>query len=87
MLIANVVMAGVFVWIDQRGKDSKPWLAQGLRFGIAVALLAAVPTCMIYFVVQPIPEIMAIKQIIDDGGFLSILGVVVAILNRSAESA
>jgi hypothetical protein len=58
-----------------------------LRFGIAVALLAAVPTCMIYFVVQPIPEIMAIKQIIDDGGFLSILGVVVAILNRSAESA
>lgn len=51
MLLAHVLMAGAFVWIYQRGQEDKPWLQQGIRFGIAVALLAPIPTYMIYYTV------------------------------------
>ena len=39
MILAHVLMAGAFVWIYARGVEPKPWLAQGVRFGLAVALM------------------------------------------------
>jgi hypothetical protein len=70
------------VWISARGVEPKPWVAQGLRFGLAVALLTIVPSYLIYFVVQPMPAGVVIKQIIFDGVLLLILGTIVAALYR-----
>ncbi len=36
-----IISWGAFVWIYQRGTEDKPWVQQGLRFGIAIALVAA----------------------------------------------
>ena len=83
MVLAHVILSGAFVWIYARGVEARPWLAQGVRFGIAVALLTIVPTYMIYFVVQPMPGEVVIKQIIFDGALLVILGTVVAWLYRN----
>src|SRR5580693_1445175 len=55
MVLAHLMLSGAFVWIYARGVEAKAWTAQGVRFGLAVALLTAVPTYMIYFVVQPMP--------------------------------
>src|SRR5580698_1701123 len=55
MILAHAILSGAFVWIYSRGAEAKPWMAQGVRFGLAVALLTAVPTYTIYFVVQPMP--------------------------------
>jgi hypothetical protein len=82
MLLAHVIMAGAFVWIYQRGNEDKPWVQQGIRFGVAVALLAAVPIYMIYYVVQPTPVTIVVKQIIFDSVVIVILGMVVAFLNK-----
>ena len=82
MILAHVILSGAFVWIYARGVEAKPWLAQGVRFGIAVALLTIVPTYMIYFVVQPMPGEVVIKQIIFDGVLLIILGTIVAWMYR-----
>jgi hypothetical protein len=57
-------------------------MAQGIRFGVAVALLAIVPIYIIYFVVQPMPGDVVIKQIIFDGILMVILGTIVAWLYR-----
>ncbi len=67
MILAHVLMSGAFVWIYARGVESRPWLAQGARYGIAVALLAIVPGYLIYFVVQPLPRTLVVKQILFDG--------------------
>jgi hypothetical protein len=83
MLLAHVILSGAFVWIYARGVEPKPWMAQGVRFGIAVAMLTIVPTYMIYFVVQPMPGDVVIKQIVFDGVLTVILGVIVAWLYRS----
>ena len=82
MILAHVILSGAFVWIYARGAEAKPWMAQGVRFGIAVALLTIVPTYMIYFVVQPMPGEVVIKQIIFDGILMVVLGMIVAWLYR-----
>jgi hypothetical protein len=82
MILAHVILAGAFVWIYARGVESKPWAAQGVRFGVAVALLTIVPTYLIYFVVQPMPAGVVVKQIVFDGVLLVMLGMLVAWLYR-----
>ena len=83
MVIAHVFLSGAFVWIYSRGVEAKPWLAQGVRFGLAVAFLTVIPTYMIYYVVQPMPGATVVKQLIFDGVLTVLLGVVVAFLYRS----
>ncbi|MFQ5610418.1 MAG: hypothetical protein ACE5F8_09150 [Woeseiaceae bacterium] len=83
MIVAHVLLAGAFVWIYQRGTEDKPWLQQGIRFGAAIALLMPIPTFMIYYVVQQMPGMLAVKQSIGDGLVVVVLGVVVAFLNKT----
>jgi len=84
MLLAHVILAGAFVWIYSRGVEDAPWTGQGIRFGLAVALLTIVPTYIIYHVVQPIPGSIVVKQIVFDGILLLALGLLVAFLYRGA---
>jgi hypothetical protein len=83
MILAHVMLAGAFVWIYSRGVENKPLLSQGLRFGLVVAFLTVVPTYLIYFVVQPMPPAMVIRQIMFDTILLLILGVIVAFVYRA----
>jgi hypothetical protein len=87
MVLAHVILSGAFVWIYARGVEARPWMAQGVRFGVAVALLTIVPTYLIYFVVQPMPGYVVIKQIVFDGILTVILGMIVAYLYRDAAAA
>jgi len=82
MILAHVILAGAFSWIYAQGVHDKPWLPQGIRFGIAVALLTIVPTYMIYYVVQPMPGLVVVKQMIFDGILIVILGLIVAAIYR-----
>ena len=87
MILAHVLMSGAFVWIYSRGVEAKPWLGQGIRYGCVIALLTVVPGYTIYYVVQPMPGMHVVKQIVFDGVLLLILGAVVAYLYRSTTRA
>jgi hypothetical protein len=87
MILAHVILAGALAWIYSRGVEATPWLPQGLRFGLAIALLTIVPTYIIYYVVQPMPNALVIKQIAFDGILMLILGAIVAFVYRQPESA
>ena len=87
MLAAHIVMAIGFTWIYRQGRDDRPWLGQGLRFGLAVALLATIPTYLIYFAVQPMPSDLVAKQIALDVIAMVILGIVAAAVNRDKSRA
>jgi hypothetical protein len=83
MVLAHVILAGAFVWIYSRGVENRPWLSQGARFGLAVALLTVVPMYLIYYVVQPMPGTTAVKQIVYDSILVVLLGILVATLYRT----
>ncbi len=87
MILAHVIMAGAFVWIYARGVEAKPWLAQGVRYAIAIALLTCIPTYLIYYVVQPIPGATVVKQMVFDSIVLLILGAVVAFIYKEPAKA
>jgi hypothetical protein len=86
MILAHVIMAGAFVWIYDRGHQARPWLGQGLRFGLAVALLAVVPIYLMYYAVQPMPGSTVVRQIVCDTIVMLVLGAAVAFMRRGRAS-
>jgi hypothetical protein len=87
MVLAHVMLAGALVWIYSRGVERTPWLPQGLRFGLAVAFLTVIPTYIIYYVVQPMPSGMVVKQIVYDAVLMVLLGAITAFLVREPRPA
>jgi hypothetical protein len=86
-ILAHVLMSGAFAWIYSRGVENRPWLPQGVRFGLAIALLTVVPTHLIYHVVQPIPGTTTVKQIVYDTILVLLLGILLASFYRPSRRA
>jgi hypothetical protein len=82
LILAQAFFGVAFAWVYVQGKEDKPWLAQGIRFGIAVAFLTVIPTYLIYHVVTPVPLALALKQIVYDTIRVVLMGVVLAWINR-----
>jgi hypothetical protein len=83
MILAHVILSGAFVWIYARGVEAKPWLGQGIRYGVAIVLLTTVPLYLIYYVVQPMPGATVVKQIVFEAILVLILGAIAAFMYRA----
>lgn len=81
MLLAHVFIAVGLTWIYRAGRDERPWLGQGLRFGIGLAILTTIPTYLIYYAVQPMPFDMVMKQIAFSTIAILVVAVVAAAVN------
>ena len=82
MLLAHAFIAAGFTWIYLKGREDKPWLAQGVRFGIAVAVLMTIPLYLIYFAVMPFPSDLVAQQVVFDTIGMVLMGIVIAWINR-----
>jgi magnesium-transporting ATPase (P-type) len=88
MLLAHVLMAFGFTWIYRQGRVSdRPWLGQGLRFGLAMALVMTIPMYLIYYAVQPWPGQVVVKQIVYDVVGMLVMGIVTAAVNNVRKTA
>jgi hypothetical protein len=88
MLLADVLMGFGFTWIYRQGREAgKPAVGQGLRFGMAIAVLMTIPMYLIYYAVQPWPGVVVVKQIVYDVIGVLVMGVVVALINQDSKSA
>jgi hypothetical protein len=82
MVLAFLSMGFAFAWVYRQGISAgRPWLMQGLRFGLAVAFLTPLPMYLIYYVVQPMEGATTAKQIIGDSISFLVTGIVVAFIN------
>ena len=86
MILAHAMMSGALVWIYARGVEARPWLGQGIRYGVAIALLMIVPLYLIYYVVQPMPGATVAKQIVYETILMLILGAVAAFMYRNTSA-
>ena len=82
MIVAHVLIGVGFTWIYRMGREAKPFLGQGVRFGLAIAVLTIVPTYLIYYAVQPMPGNVVAKQIILDTIAMVLMGIVCAWVNQ-----
>lgn len=86
VLLAHRSVGIGFTWIYVKGREAKPFLAQGVRFGPAVAVLTTILTYRIHFAVQPMPGALVVKQIVLDTMAMVVPGVVCAALNRGPQA-
>lgn len=82
MLLGNLLFAIGCTWIYRQGREDKPWLAQGARFGAAVAVMSTIPTFLTYYAVQPTPSHVVVQQVLFGAIAMVLVGVAVAALNR-----
>jgi hypothetical protein len=78
MAIGQLFFAAMFAYIYTLGRQHKPWLGQGVRYGILMTLLAVVPMSLSEYDTYIIPYMLAIKWMIAGGIQLIILGIIVA---------
>lgn len=87
MILANLIMGFSFAWIYRQGVAiGASWVQQGIRYGIAVSLLTAVSWYLIYYAVQPMPGMVVVKQIIFESIAIVIIAIVVALINKPADT-
>jgi hypothetical protein len=78
MAVGQFFFAALFAYIYTRGAEKKPWLAQGIRYGILVTFLTVIPTALSEYVVYIVPYQLAIKWMVAGGIQLIIMGLIVA---------
>ena len=76
--IANLIFSIAAVLIYVRGVEAKPWVGQGIRFGILLALVSVIPNSLVEYVVYPLPHELVLKWIIGGGLLTIVVGLVIA---------
>jgi hypothetical protein len=88
MVLADAAIGFGFTWIYRQGfTPDKSALGQGLRCGVAVALVSTIPMFLIYYAVEPLPWALVQKQLIFSFGQMLLLGILAAMLNPAPKSA
>ena len=82
MILNFFAFSLAFTWIYAQGVEDKPWVGQGIRFGLAVWLLNSVSGFLTYYAVQPWPGITVARQIGFELPWMLVLGLAAAALYR-----
>ena len=76
----DLLYAILFVWVYNRGREEKPWVGQGLRYGVMMTLFTIVPSSLTEYAVYNLPHMLVIKWMVAEGVVLVILGLLVAVV-------
>jgi hypothetical protein len=78
MAIGQFLFAALFTYIYTKGAETKPWVAQGIRYGLLMTFFTVVPYSLSEYVTYVIPHTLAIKWMVFGAIQLVILGLLVA---------
>ncbi len=78
MLLAILIYVIGAVLIYVRGMERKPWMGEGIRFGILLALVVVAYSSLSAWVILPIPFMLAVKWIVAESVLSVAFGLVVA---------
>jgi hypothetical protein len=78
LALGQLFFAALFAYIYTRGAEKKPWLGQGIRYGIVMTFLTVVPYSLGEYVVYIVPYVLAIKWMVAGGMQMILLGLLVA---------
>jgi len=80
MLLAVLIYVVGAVAIYRRGAESKPWVGQGVRFGILLALAVVVYSALSSWVILPVPHMLVVKWIVGETLLSVAFGLVIAVI-------
>jgi hypothetical protein len=83
LMLGHLVISAALVWLYRQGKDNKPFVGQGVRFGLATGAIVAGMGFIEYFL-HPLPNEFICKQIILDLIVYTITGIFIAWMSKKA---
>src|SRR5690606_1623053 len=79
LLLAHALIGFAMTWIFARGFDhGRSTMAQGLRFGLAMALFGPVPAILLQYAMQPVPGALIARQALLGTLAMLLLGMLLA---------
>lgn len=87
MVLPFVLYAGTAVWIYARSVQRKPWVTQGLQFGVFLSLITIVPMRMLNYTTMNMPGAVIVKEVIYWTIALLLIGVLIAAFYRKESAA
>ena len=81
MFVASAIAVFAFCYIFTKGYEGKG-VMEGVRYGVLIALLLAIPGAMMAHWVYPVPASLAIKWAIADSVHWVVLGAVAAAIYK-----
>jgi len=84
LVLGNLLFAAAATWIYAYGVESKPWLAQGVRYGVALWILGVLAPNLIMFTIQPWTRNIMIKITLADLVSMVVTGVVIAAVYKNS---
>lgn len=84
--LSDLVYALLFVWIYARGMENKPWVGQGIRYGIIATLFTLVPSSMNEYVAYNLPYALVLKWMLSGLVVLVLTGLVVAAICKKSQA-
>jgi hypothetical protein len=85
--LSGLCYSAAMVWIYSQGRSGKPWFGQGLRFGLAIWAIAAVPQYLANYTIEPWPGVFVAKILAWELIAALALGVAVAALSKNDDAA
>jgi hypothetical protein len=86
-VISSLCFSGAVVWIYSQIRGDGPWLAQGIRFGLAVWAVADVPLYLTNYTIEPWPGVFVAKILVWELFAAVVLGTLTAALAKGDFSA
>jgi hypothetical protein len=76
--VSDVLYSILFVWVYARGREEKPWVGQGIRYGILMSLFTVVPSTLNEYVVYNLPHTLTLEWMVAGLITLMLMGLAVA---------
>jgi hypothetical protein len=87
MALGQFFFAAMFAYIYTLGRENKPWIAQGIRYGIIMTFMTVIPYSLSEYVVYIVPHMLVVKWMVAGGIQLIILGLIVAAICKEGAAA
>ena len=81
-VISCLAFSGAFVWIYSQLRGGGAWVGQGIRFGIAIWVVADVPLYLTNYTIEPWPGVFVAKILAWELLAAVMLGILIAALAK-----
>ena len=80
--VSDILYSILFAWVYAKGREAKPWVGQGIRYGVLMTLFTVVPSTLNDYVVYNLPHTLVLRWMIAGLITLILMGLAVAVVLR-----
>jgi hypothetical protein len=85
--VSDALYSILFVWVYANGREEKPWVGQGIRYGVLMTLFTVMPSTINDYVVYNLPHRLVLHWMIAGLITLILMGLAVAAILKKSSAA